>query len=177
MIRRAGLCFGLIISLVSIGVIGGSFATPAVAQDASAEDDRLGLVSYWLDRGNMALEAEELDQARMAYERAMLADPRQSATHANLGRAHLAMGNGTAAAKYLRTALDIDPQNLDALHWAGLVDLLRDDVDAAKKRRDKLLTLCSSDCQQYRALSKAVKDYADAKVEEEAAALASDPSN
>ncbi|MEN8722417.1 MAG: tetratricopeptide repeat protein [Alphaproteobacteria bacterium] len=166
MMKRVILCIGLLALLPVLGV----FLAPATAQEAP-NDDKLGLVSYWLDRGNMALESDALDQARMAYERAMLADPRQSATHANLGRAHLAMGNGTAAAKYLRTALDIDPQNLDALHWAGLVDLLGDDVEAAKKRRDKLLTLCSSNCQQYRALSKAVKNYADAKLEEEAAAL------
>ncbi len=169
MIRRVSLSLGLVALLAGFTMT----AAPAIA-DEQTQTDKLGLVSYWLDRGNMAMASDKPDEARMAYERAMLADPRQSATHANLGRAHLALDHGTAAAKYLRTALDIDPQNLDALHWAGLVDLLRDDQTAAKKRRDKLLTLCSSDCPQYRALSDAIKNYADQKVEEEAAALSSD---
>lgn len=162
--------FGLVL-MMGLAPLGTAFA------DDQQANDQLGLVAYWLDRGAMALAADKADEARMAFERAMLADPRQSASHANLGRAHLAMDHVTAAAKYLRTALDIDPQNLDALHWAGLVDLRADNVEAAKKKRDKLLTLCSSECPQYQAMSKAVKDHADAAVAAEAATLSAGRDN
>lgn len=147
------------------------------ADNVDGETARQQLMAYWLDRGAMALSADQPEQARMAFERALMVNPRASIAHASLGRAQLALDHITAATKYLRTALDIDPQNLDALHWAGLADLGRGDVEKAKQRRDKLLTLCSSNCDQYKALAVAINNYADQQLAEEAAALNGDTAN
>lgn len=73
------------------------------------------------------------DRARQAFDAALRANPRDPATHVNLGLFELQAANPKAAAAHFAEALVLDPQSRAAL--AGLADALERQGDVGRARR------------------------------------------
>jgi Flp pilus assembly protein TadD len=74
----------------------------------------------------------KLDEAVRVLERAVLADPANPWAHRNLGACLLKTGDGAGATKAFRTAVDLNPQDQQAVF--GLAEVLRE-VDVTEADR------------------------------------------
>ena len=77
----------------------------------------------WYELG-CELEMSDVEQAKDAYERALLADPKHADAHVNLGRLCHEEGAPAAAEKHYRAAAEADPQHETA--WFNLGVALED---------------------------------------------------
>jgi tetratricopeptide (TPR) repeat protein len=85
---------------------------PAVSQERLAvlrrlaEQDPNDAVA-WFGYGRACLAAEQADEARRAFERALALDPRWSAAWRDLGRARLEAGDAAAAVEALERGIEV----------------------------------------------------------------------
>lgn len=84
-----------------------------------------------IERARSAAAAGRLDEARVAYERAIAASPDSSFLYRELGGVEHRQGNGDRALEHLRKAIDLDGSDAAALMEAGAILEERQDFDAA----------------------------------------------
>lgn len=147
------LAFALTLGLT----LGFSPSLPTFA--ANAATPPTGTSQVLFERGRKALDAQDFKAAVTEFERALVADPSSGRTYTWLGVAHARLGNQARAKKYFRSALDIDPNDLDALQAQGKVFAESGDLAKAQENLDKLAKLCG-ECAQQKTL---VADIAKAK--------------
>jgi hypothetical protein len=69
------------------------------------------------------------------------------------------MGDKSLAKKYFDIALEIDPNQIQALSWAGQTDLFSSNLESAEAKLQRLSRLCGPNCAEYKKLSEAVSSY------------------
>ncbi|WP_417449590.1 tetratricopeptide repeat protein [Kordiimonas sp.] len=141
--------FFLIAILVHTG--GGAFAQ-------TAERYRI-LSNDLVVEARVTLTAEKAQEAQALYERALVANPANVDALIGLGRAHEAQGHVGSGLKYYRKALEIEPNDKDALEVQAIAFLKRNLATKAEGNREKLARLCQSGCAELEAVSTAIEEY------------------
>lgn len=127
----------------SVLVLGLAIPAGAATQPAAS-----GPTQILLDRGRKALDAKDFKAAITEFERALVVDPASGRTYTLLGVAHARLGNDARARKYFRSALDIDPNDVDALQNQGQLYAAAGDLGKAQENLDKIARLCGGCAQQ-----------------------------
>jgi Tfp pilus assembly protein PilF len=110
-------------------------------------------------KGRAALEKGDYEAASQAFEQAVVANPHNALGFTYLGVTKLRMGEKPLAKKYFDTALEIDPNQVQALSWAGQADLSASNLESAEAKLQRLSRLCGPNCAEYKQLSEAVSSY------------------
>ncbi|WP_374764606.1 tetratricopeptide repeat protein [Yunchengibacter salinarum] len=115
-------------------------------------------------QGETALEAaegqDEAKKARALFEQALVANPANVSALMGLGRSYEALEQLGRALKYYRHALELAPNNREALKRQALVFLQRDLPERARHNRDRLSRLCDSACAPLTAVEEALMVHA-----------------
>lgn len=150
--RRRGALAGLLALLAALA------ASPTA--EAGKYTERYAKVSEALvAKGKAALEKGDYKAAAQAFEQAVVANPRNALGFTYLGVTKLRMGERPLAKKYFDTALEIDPNQIQALSWAGQADLSASNLESAEAKLRRLSRLCGPNCIEYKQLSEAVSSY------------------
>lgn len=124
---------------------------PGLAQASAlaikADSQRLTLSA------NSQLSARQASAAADLYEAALAADPKNVAAYIGLGRAYETLGLPGKALSYYREALEVEPNNLDALEAqaAGLIG--KGKLPQAELNLDRIRKVCKNDCAAARRVS------------------------
>lgn len=110
-----------------------------------------------LDAGIQALEAEDYEKAMQQLEIAIVADPKNPEAFYRLAQTHRALGNYRRALKYIRLALEIEPNHLGALKERGIVLLEAGQPEEAKVTLEQLGDKCDRSCPEYKSLKQQVE--------------------
>ncbi len=130
-------------------VIGAGAVVPPRA--AEAETPQPNLVA-----GVRALEARDFEAAVRQLERAIVADPKSSEAYFRLGQSHRGLGDLDRALKYMRLALQIEPNNFPALSERGDTLLAAGKVEEARAALADLESRCGETCPESQSLQKAI---------------------
>jgi tetratricopeptide (TPR) repeat protein len=110
----------------------------ALAIDASLADVRRRVevlqfrnVQDLIERARAAAAAGRFDEARTAYERAIVTSPESAFLYRELGTVERRQGNADRALQHLRKAIELDPTDAAALIEAGIILENRQDFDGA----------------------------------------------
>lgn len=145
------------------GLLAGAVGIAVTATSAMAGKDDTGrfekVSAVLLERGIGAMEKNQAEAARLFWEQAIVANPRNAAAYSYLGLAAQRGGDKEAAKKYFNLALEIDPNELHALSWGGQVDLAAADLEGAQAKLQRLSRLCGPGCAEYKLLSDSVVSY------------------
>jgi Tfp pilus assembly protein PilF len=134
-----------------------SFAATASSGFGQKPDDQINPRSLALQRqGEAALAAGNLPAAGDALETALVADPRNRAAYVALGRVTQSQGLPGKAIRYYKDALQLDPNDVNALSAEGEALVARGAVERAKADLAKLQTLCKGGCPQATTLAAAI---------------------
>lgn len=133
----------------------------ASATVVNAESQRL------MQDANAQLSARQATAAADLYEAALAADPKNVSAYIGLGRVYESLGLPGKALSFYREALEVEPNNLDALEAqaAGLVG--KGKLPQAQVNLDRIRKVCKSDCAPARRISTLI-----AAAREKGAALA-----
>ena len=143
-------------SFLAVSVLIGSLASPALAQ--TAEKYRL-LSNDLVKKAEADMKAGAPRDAQAIYERALVANPANVEALIGLGRAHEAQGHVGSGLKYYRKALEIEPNDRDALEVQAIAFLKRNLADKAEGNREKLARICQSGCAELEAVETAIEEY------------------
>ncbi|WP_286831123.1 MULTISPECIES: tetratricopeptide repeat protein [Kordiimonas] len=131
-------------------------ALPAAAQTSNKFQS---LSRELVAQATVALHAEKPGDARLLFERALVADPANVAALVGLGQTAEAQGLTGRGLKYYRRALEIEPNHKVALEAQALAFLKRDMADRAEGNRDKLARLCMNGCEALTSVTSALEEY------------------
>jgi len=149
-------------SLLAVAVLGAAPTAETsgeniVAPVRSVADDQLSPLSRsQLATGEAHLARGELALATDHFESALAADPRNGRAFIGLARVAEAQGLSGKAVRYYRQALQIDPNNLDALELQGNALLVRGARPRAEANLERLKILCDAPCPQGTRLAAAI---------------------
>jgi Tfp pilus assembly protein PilF len=150
--RLAAVALGLAVCVALL-----SSVAPAHAGKYSERYARISVTL--LEQGKAALAKQDFKAASAAFEQAVVANPHNALGFSYLGLTKLRMGEKPAAKKYFDIALEIDPNQIQALSWAGQADLSASNLESAEAKLQRLSRLCGPDCAEYKQLSQAVSSY------------------
>ena len=102
--------------------------------------------AQWMAKGQEALAAGNLAQARDAYETAALLAPQEAAIFLALGKIARAQKLPGKAIRYYGRAEELDPNNQLALQGEGLAMMDKGATESARETLAKLRTVCKSNC-------------------------------
>lgn len=127
-------------------------------QAAYAVDGRSEQASLRLAEKGVAAAAEgRLEEAQRLLEEAVVSNPANANTFAELAAVHKAAGNSKLARKYYVIALEIDPVLPAALGGLARLNIEAGDRDAAAVLLQKLRASCPS-CAETREVERALAD-------------------
>ncbi|USI73160.1 hypothetical protein [Sphingomonas morindae] len=129
-------------------------AAPGAAQrpDAQIAPRSLALQK----QGEAALAANNLPAANDSLEAAIVVDPRNRGALIALGKVAQAQALPGKAIRYYKDALQLDPNDLNALAGEGDALVQRGAVERAKANLAKLQGLCKGGCPQATSLAAAI---------------------
>lgn len=142
------LAFGFVLSLMALA---GACAA------SSGRDQPHAAPRANLNAGIQALEAKDYQKAVQQLEIAIVADPKNPEGFYRLGQSHRALGNYRRALKYIRLALEIEPNHLPALKERGVVLLEAGEHDEAEVALEQLGDKCDHTCPEYQSLKQQVE--------------------
>ncbi len=113
----------------------------------------------------LAVDAESLiasapEDAKIMFERALVANPANMSALLGLARTLDVMGRPGRSLKYYRQALSLEPDNVTALAAQAKAFLKRDLVDRAEVNQLRLAELCGS-CDAALDVAQSISDYKD----------------
>jgi tetratricopeptide (TPR) repeat protein len=150
--RRMGALLALL--------VGVWFALSLAPAEAGKYTDRYARISAALvEKGKAALAKQDYQAASQAFEQAVVANPHNALGFSYLGLVKLRMGDKPVSKKYFDIALEIDPNQIQALSWAGQADLAGANLESAEAKLQRLSRLCGPNCTEYKQLSEAVSSY------------------
>jgi tetratricopeptide (TPR) repeat protein len=124
----------------SLGQKGTPAGAKMVAQMASPK------AAAWVEQGAQALAAGDLDEARTAYETALLLSPGDASLYFALGKIARAEKRPGAAIKFFADSRRLDPQNQAALQQEGLAMMDKGAIESARQTLAELKTMCQTSC-------------------------------
>lgn len=150
----------ILLSLILVvGLTAGSPARADVSQKYAKASQTL------LEQGRYAVSEDDLYAALDYFERALVANPKNVAVLVALGRTHEKLGSVGTGLKYYRLALEIEPNNLEALKAQSLAFLKKDAVDRAENNRARLERLCADEgCEALSVVEEAIQKHLSEKL-------------
>ena len=112
-----------------------------------------------LNAGIQALEAQDYAKAVQQLEIAIVADPKDPDGYYHLGQSHRGLGDYRSALKYIRLALQIEPNHFPALRERGETLLDAGKPDAARETLERLGAKCERVCPEYESLKQSVESF------------------
>ena len=140
-------------------IIVGLMALIATPVEASSDTKYKNISRQLVAEANVALETAQVDDARLLFERALVAYPANTNALLGLGRTHEAKGQLGRGLKYYRQALEIEPNDKGALEIQALAFLKREMLDRADANRAKLARLCPNGCAALETVETALEAY------------------
>lgn len=138
---------------------------------SAAESDKIdyALASLQLAKqGEIVLGNGDTSGAKMLYEQAIVADPKNADAYVGLGRVHITLEKRAFGLKYFAIALEIQPTNLGALEGEALAYLSGDEVAEAEKALTKIRRICAADgCAEDKSVTDAIAGYLEEHVAED----------
>jgi Tfp pilus assembly protein PilF len=129
-------------------------ATVASAGWSQKADDQIDPRSAALAQQAQALNAEARYQdATDLFETALAVDPRNRAAYIGLARAAQGLKLPGKAVKFYYEALQLEPNDLNALAGQGEALMQRGAVERAKRNLERIRTLCHNACPQATTLA------------------------
>jgi len=147
------------IMIFSLGISLLYAAAPALAaQDLGQTAEKYQIVSDQLiEKGTQALADNDLGGAQLLFEKALVADPSSVGAYIGLGRTYEGLERTGSSLRFYRKALEIDPNDLQALELQSLAFLTRDLVDRAVMNRERLARLCQHGCAELETVETAIE--------------------
>jgi Tfp pilus assembly protein PilF len=144
----------LISLLMTAAVAGGILATPVVGQlpDSQIEPRSVELVKL----GEQQLAAGNFKAAEDALETALAADPRNRTAFVDAARVAQKQSLYGKAIRFTNKALQLEPNDLDAIAVQGQAMVELGAVPRAKENLAKLQKLCPKGCAQLASLNAAI---------------------
>ena len=140
-----------------LGLVGAAaLLAGSCATAPSATERRLPSTAN-LEAGVRALEAKDYDKAMQQLEIAIVADPKNADGYFRLAQSHRGLGDPLRALKYIRLALQIQPNHLAALYERGSTELEAGETAAAEETLEKLGKTCEQACAEYESLKTLVE--------------------
>ncbi|WP_417463805.1 tetratricopeptide repeat protein [Kordiimonas sp.] len=137
-------------------------ASPSFAQTAEKYQE---LSEQLVAEASGAMTSEQAKEAQALYERALVANPANIDALIGLGKAHEAQGRVGSGLKYYRKALELEPNDKNALEYQALAFLKRNLRARAESNRDKLASLCTDGCKELEAVASAIEEYSARKAD------------
>jgi tetratricopeptide (TPR) repeat protein len=116
---------------------GAAETSVALASEALKTDPRSGDARLVLARALMA--RGDLNQAETLLKELLAGAPQSAVVHAQMGLLHAVRNNRAAAAAEFKTALDINPLQLEAIGGQVALDLAQKNINGARQRVDELV--------------------------------------
>ena len=148
----------LLIATALVGVL----ATPSFAQTAEKYQE---LSAQFVTEASRAMTSEQSKEAQSLYERALVANPANIDALIGLGKAHEAQGRIGSGLKYYRKALELEPNDKNALEYQALAFLKRNLRARAESNRDKLASLCTEGCEELDVVASAIEEFSERKAD------------
>jgi tetratricopeptide (TPR) repeat protein len=131
----------------------------AFAFDGQTSNKHQLLSSTLVVDAERALSTNKIDDAKLLFERALVANPSNIRALIGLGKTHELKGLTGRGLTYYRLALEVEPNDQDALEAQSLAFLKKNLYDRAEANRDRLKQVCSNGCTQLDAVENALKVY------------------
>ena len=100
----------------------------------------------WVAKGKVAQAAGKYEQARDAFETALLLAPRDSSIYMELAKIARAEKLPGKAIRYYGRVLELEPNNQLALQGEGLAMMEKGATESAREALAKLRTVCKTSC-------------------------------
>lgn len=100
----------------------------------------------WTVKAQEALAAGHIDQARDAYETALLLAPQDASIYLALGKIARSQKMPGKAIRYYSRVLDLDPNNQTALQGEGMAMMDKGATESARETLAKLRGVCKQNC-------------------------------
>lgn len=154
----AALAFGFALVLAApAGAAKPRDAAPDAAPARGLPDSEIAPLSLQMMKAGEAQLAAGKTQAAMdSFEAALAADPRNRRAYVGMGRAAEAEGLPGKAVRFYREALEIDPNDLNALELQGVALVERGAKARAEGNLERMKKLCAGPCPQADRLSAAI---------------------
>lgn len=118
-----------------------------------------------VEQGSELLADDQYGEARVFFEQALVANPKNALAHIGLGRVHRGLGNVTTGLRYFTVALELEPTNLEALEHQALTYLDRDSVADAEQNLTRIRRICgNNDCETSVRLAAAISAFLSEKL-------------
>jgi len=140
-------------------IVAGLLAAVSIPSMADIDGKYQNISRQLVFEANVALKAEKIDDARLLFERALVAYPANTKALLGLGKTHEAKGQVGRGLKYYRQALEIEPNDAGALEIQALAFLKREMLDRADANRAKLARLCPKGCEALDSVETALEAY------------------
>jgi tetratricopeptide (TPR) repeat protein len=142
------------VQFLLLGFAGALVTSPAAGQ---RPDNQIAPQSVQFQRQGEALIASgKFTEAEDALETSLAVDPRNRSAFVDLARAADRQKLFGKAIRLAGKALELEPNDLDALETQGEAMVELGAIPRAKENLTKLQKLCSTDCRQVAALSAAI---------------------
>lgn len=130
-------------------------SSAGIGQKPDAQVDPLSLA--WLEKGQVARKAGDLQGANDAYETALAIDPRNRKAFSALGEVARVQGLTGKSIRFYREALLLDPTDLDALAGQGEAMVEKGAIQKAKENLARMKNICRADCGEIGQLAAAIE--------------------
>jgi tetratricopeptide (TPR) repeat protein len=135
-----------------------ALATVSSAGSGQKPDSQIDPLSIaWLEKGQAARSAGDLEGANDAYETALAIDPRNRGAFVALGEVARVQGLTGKSIRFYREALLLDPTDLKALAGQGEAMVDKGAIEKAKENLVKLKNICRSACREVGLLSAVIE--------------------
>lgn len=136
-----------------------ALATVSSAGNGQKPDTQINPLSVaWLQKGEAAQKAGNLQGANDAYETALAIDPRNRGAFVALGEVARTQGLTGKSIRFYREALALDPTDLDALAGQGEAMVDKGAIEKAKENLARMKNICRSTCGEVAVLAAAIEN-------------------
>lgn len=141
-------------SLIALSLVAAGFPANAIGQRPDNQVDARS--ASLLAQGQAALKAGKLADAEDTLETALAVDPRNRGAYITLGHVALAQNLPGKAIRFYRDALQLDPNDLNALAGQGEAMVQKGAVERARVNLARINQLCKGNCPPALALNTAI---------------------
>lgn len=130
-------------------------SSAGIGQKPDAQIEPLSVA--WLEKGEAAQKAGNLQGANDAYETALAIDPRNRKAFSALGEVARVQGLTGKSIRFYREALLLDPTDLDALAGQGEAMVDKGAIEKAKENLARMKNICRASCGEIGQLAAAIE--------------------
>lgn len=123
----------------------------------AASKEYQSLAAKLVGEAEAALTEQDVDKADELANLALTADPANAGAYIAKARAQEAKGDSAQSLRLVGIGLDIEPDNIAALDFQGVVALKMGDVEQAEKTLKKLQIVCPENCPETDKLKAALE--------------------